>query len=222
MSSDLDKLNASKNGAIDMPAIDHQGSHARPKLISNLPVCQAESRPHFSSSSAVCSIQSLNDATPSNISTNVDEKQAGDSPNGFLSFFSSRQRKPPSVIPTNNSSVKQSRLMCVAKIDEAMQTVDDLMDFYSRVIKAEHKVSNALWRTVQYSKTKKTSNQGNLLNSNLAQRLSHPAYNENFHLDNQQSESSLVGNSAPIHRTNSFASKAKQVYFFSIIYILTL
>ncbi|VDM32423.1 unnamed protein product [Hydatigera taeniaeformis] len=81
--------------------------------------------------------------------------RSGSQQTGFMSFFSTRQRKSSGLPPLSLVSVKQSRLMCVAKIDESIQAVDDLLDFYTRTVKAENKVSNALWHTVQYSKSRK-------------------------------------------------------------------
>ncbi|KAM7533767.1 hypothetical protein Aperf_G00000113258 [Anoplocephala perfoliata] len=75
---------------------------------------------------------------------------------GLKSLFSSRQRKASSGPALSTASVRQSRLICVAKIDESIQAIDDLFDFHNRAVKAENKVSNALWHTVQYSKPRKS------------------------------------------------------------------
>lgn len=73
-----------------------------------------------------------------------------------MSFFSTRQRKSPNNDGIFDVSVRHSRLLCVARIDEVIQTVSDLVDFYSKIVKAESKISVALWRTVSFSKGKKT------------------------------------------------------------------
>ncbi|KAL7056041.1 hypothetical protein AAHC03_021197 [Spirometra sp. Aus1] len=86
----------------------------------------------------------------------VNQKRNSTPSNGLMSFFSTRQRKSPTSDGIFDVSVKHSRLMCVARIDEVIQTVSDLVDFYSKIVKAESKISIALWRTVSFSKVKKT------------------------------------------------------------------
>lgn len=144
---------------------------------------------------------------------------------GLISLFSSRQRKAPSGPIFSIVSVKQSRLMCVAKIDENIQAIDDLFDFHNRAVKAENKVSNALWHTVQYSKPRKsdpgsrngsqssfTGSQLNVHGSSCAMDVSSPGNSANPAVDSGTSE--MAPESSPLPRSNglqrSSVSQAKQ------------
>ncbi|VDO03899.1 unnamed protein product [Rodentolepis nana] len=113
----------------------------------------------YSQSPATISIKgsseiAVNLSTPE--TADIPERSSTSQPSGFISFFSNRQRKTSGAPTISIVSVKQSRLLCVAKIDESIQAVDDLLDFHNRAIKAENKVSNALWHTVQYCKSRKS------------------------------------------------------------------
>ena len=113
--------------------------------------------------------------------------------------------------------------MCVAKIDESIQAIDDLLDFHIRAAKAENKVSNALWHTVQYVKSRKlegnsrstaqasfNGSNDNILNPNLRPGAS--SSGDNSVVDSGISE---MATETPFSRTNGFQScgntQAKQV-----------
>ncbi|KAH9278330.1 Tyrosine-protein kinase Fer [Echinococcus granulosus] len=149
--------------------------------------------------------------------------RSGSQQTGFMSLFSTRQRKSSGLPPFSLVSVKQSRLMCVAKIDESIQAIDDLLDFYTRAAKAENKVSNALWHTVQYSKSRKFERNGRTttqLNFNGSQanvlnppfRAGASSSGDNSVVDSGISE--MTTETSPFSRTNGFqgssAPQAKQ------------
>lgn len=160
--------------------------------------------------------------------TNISPSSArsGSQQTGFMSLFSTRQRKSSGLPPLSLVSVKQSRLMCVAKIDESIQAIDDLLDFYTRTVKAENKVSSALWHTVQHSKSRKfegnsriatqssfNGSQPNILNPPF--RAGASSSGDNSVVDSGISE--MTVETSPFSRTNglqcSSAPQAKQVVF---------
>ncbi|KAL5107085.1 Tyrosine-protein kinase Fer [Taenia crassiceps] len=175
-------------------------THSPPAVAINGLKCVADSATNIPSSSA-----------PST-STRLGSQQTG-----FISFFSTRQRKSSGLPPLSLVSVKQSRLMCVAKIDESVQAIDDLLDFYTRVVKAENKVSNALWHTVQHSKSRKFEGNGRIATqSNLngsqpnilnpLSRAGASSSGDNSVVDSGISEMTIE--TSPFSRTNGFQSSS--------------
>ncbi|VDK37756.1 unnamed protein product [Taenia asiatica] len=174
---------------------------------------------------AINGLKCVADATSNIPSSNVPSTSArlGSQQTGFMSFFSTRQRKSSGLPPLSLVSVKQSRLMCVAKIDESIQAIDDLLDFYTRAVKAENKVSNALWHTVQHSKSRKLEGNGRIAtqsNFNGSQpnilnppfRTGASSSGDNSVVDSGISE--MITETSPFSRTNglqsSSAPQAKQ------------
>lgn len=145
-------------------------------------------------------------------------------PISFMSLFSSRQRKTSTMLST--ISVKQSRLSCIAKIEESLKSSEALIEFFARFVKAETKVSNALWRTVQYSKSRKYDVSDRKLSSVDFGRVLPPSGAANCAASSGDSSavdsgiSETVSNNAPSlvngHRTHTQApynaSQAMQVF----------
>ncbi|KAM3178655.1 hypothetical protein ACTXT7_002143 [Hymenolepis weldensis] len=129
-------------------------------------------------------------------------------PSSFMSFFSNRQRKASGAPTISIVSVKQSRLMCVAKIDESIQAIDDLSDFHNRAIKAENKVSNALWHTVQYCKSRKSDSSSQNSSQGSYNGSQSNVHNSSFRGDNNVDSgiSEMATESSPFPRSNSFQS----------------
>ena len=177
----------------------------------------------FSHTTPTITVNSPKRLTDVAVDTSTATTRSNGQQTGFMSFFSARQRKSSGLPSLSLVSVKQSRLMCVAKIDESIQAIDDLVDFHIRAAKAENKVSNALWHTVQYLKSRKldgsnrsitqtnfSGSHANILNPNIRPGAS--SSGDNSVVDSGISE---MATEIPFSRSNGFqscgSSQAKQV-----------